>query len=86
MISGSYASKSHQKPPFSYLPLQIMLSLEKVGKIMGNSGYSDEELLKIRDDFYNLGEIILDSFQQKNDSLHDKPSSRYNTDVDPVDN
>jgi len=47
-----------------------MLSLEEVRKIMENSGYSDKELLQIRDDFYTLAELALDSIEN---SYNQKP-------------
>lgn len=63
-----------------------MLSLEEVRKIMENSGYSDEKLLKIRDDFYTLAELVLNSIEKhKKTDLYGRSKKSYNNNVDPLD-
>jgi hypothetical protein len=59
-----------------------MLSLEQAKKILNNPALSDEEILEIRDGFYQLAQIIFAKWQDdiKSDKLKrnkpPKPSSR----------
>lgn len=39
-----------------------MFSIKEVTKILNNKNISDEEALEIRDDFYELAEIAIESY------------------------
>ena len=53
-----------------------MLSVEKCKKYLKNSDYTEQQIEEIRDNLYQLAEILVDDYIQKKGAKNDKKQNR----------